>query len=391
MKKILILAAIALTVNVMSASAQQNLFSSQDIQSAVVNPDNTVTFRFIAPKAHKVQIAGDFADVVADNPIGGMVGTGLIDMKETDGVWEYTSKTLPSELYSYMFVVDGIATIDPNNPHVYRDFGTVNNVFLVGNGQADYYAVKDVPHGTLSARWYHSDGIGKDRRMNVYTPYGYENNKSKYPVLYLLHGSGGDENEWVIFGRTCQIIDNLIAQGKAQPMIVVMPNGHAEMQAAPGESSLGYYKPFHFRDAENKFVKNFMEIINFIDNNYRTVNKKSGRAVAGLSMGGGHTVTVSRMYRNTFDYVGVFSAGLFGRGGETDADLDAQFSQQKNDGVKLYWIGCGNEDFVYKSCESLRQELDKVGLSYTYYENDGGHVWKNWRIYLSIFAPLLFK
>ncbi len=391
MKRISIIIALLLSLGVFSALAQQNLFISQNIESAVVNTDNTVTFKFIAPKAHKVQIAGDFAEVVAENPIGGMVGTGLLDMIETDGVWEYTSQPLPSELYSYMFVVDGVATIDLNNPHVYRDFGTINNVFLVGNGQADNYAVKDVPHGTLAARWYHSEGIGKDRRMNVYTPFGYENNKEKYPVLYLLHGSGGDENEWVIFGRTCQIIDNLVAQGKAKPMIVVMPNGHADMQAAPGESALGYYKPFHFRDTVNKFVNNFMEIVNFIDGNYRTVAKKSGRAVAGLSMGGGHTVTLSRMYRNTFDYVGVFSAGLFGRSGQPDPNISAQLAQQKNDGVKLYWIGCGKDDFVYKSCENLRKELDKVGMTYTYYENEGGHVWKNWRIYLTDFAPLLFK
>lgn len=391
MKKKSIIIVTMLTLSVISITAQQNLFISQDIESAVVNADNTVTFRFIAPKAHKVQIAGDFAEVVAENPIGGMVGTGLIDMSEIDGVWEYTSKELPSELYSYMFVVDGIATIDLNNPHVYRDFGTINNVFLVGNGIADNYAVNDVPHGTLSARWYYSNGIGKDRRMNVYTPYGYENSTDEYPVLYLLHGSGGDENEWVIFGRTCQIIDNLIAQGKAQPMIVVMPNGHAEMQAAPGESMLGYYKPFHFRDTEGKFVNNFMEIINFIDDNYRTINSKSGRAVAGLSMGGGHTVSVSRMYRNTFDYVGVFSAGIFGSSGALDDHLEAQFTQQKNDGVKLYWIGCGKDDFVYESCENLRRELDKIGLSYTYYENEGGHVWNNWRIYLAELAPLLFK
>ena len=146
MKKFILVAALAATLAGTQLSAQQNLFISQDIESAVVNPDNSVTFRFIAPKAHSVQIAGDFADVVADNPIGGMVGTGLIDMVEgEDGLWEYTTKPLESELYSYMFVVDGIATIDPNNPHVYRDFGTVNNVFLVGGGQADLYAVKDVP------------------------------------------------------------------------------------------------------------------------------------------------------------------------------------------------------------------------------------------------------
>lgn len=157
-----------------SAFAQQNLFISQDIKSAEVNSDNSVTFRMIAPNAKKVQIAGDFAEK-ADQTISGLVGTGLMDMqKVTDSLWTYTTKPLSSELYSYVFMVDGVSTIDPNNPYVIRDFATLSNIFLVGNGQADLYAVKEVAHGTLSHRWYHSDALNLTRRINVYTPAGYE-------------------------------------------------------------------------------------------------------------------------------------------------------------------------------------------------------------------------
>ena len=388
-KVILTVSAITLSL---SAFAQQNLFISQDIQSAIVNEDNTVTFNFIAPDAKKVQVCGDFVTNKDDSKnIAGMVGARLVDMKKgKDGTWTYTTEPLKSELYSYTFMVDGVSTIDPNNPHVYRDFATVNNVFLVGGGLADLFKVNDVPHGSLHSMWYHSDGIGKDRRLNVYTPAGYETSTyRRYPVLYLLHGSGGDENEWVGFGRACQILDNLIAQGKAEPMIIVMPNGHAEMQAAPGESSLGYYKPFHFKDPEQKYVKNFMEIVNFVDSNYRTIAEKKGRAIAGLSMGGGHAINISRMYRNKFDYVGVFSSGI--RENAEDPEYKQSFIDQKNDGVALYWIGCGNQDFVQSASNALKAMLDEVGQPYTYRESEGGHVWNCWRLYLSEFAPLLFK
>ena len=232
----LILAILAITTN-----AQQNLFGGQDIESAVVNSDNTVTFRFIAPNAREVSVAGDFVSKVEDNPIGGMVGTGLAPMtKDPNGTWTLTTEPLASELYSYLFLVDGVATTDPNNPFVFRDFATFTNVFVVGNGQADLYKVNDVPHGSVSHDWYESKSMGKDRRLNIYTPPSYKKGNKKYPVLYLLHGYGGDEDEWVNFGRTAQIIDNLIALGKAKPMMVVMPNGHIDMEAAPGESSLGF-------------------------------------------------------------------------------------------------------------------------------------------------------
>ncbi|WP_280748165.1 alpha/beta hydrolase-fold protein [Parabacteroides sp. PF5-9] len=371
--------------------AQQNLFGGQDIKSGVVNDDNTVTFRFIAPNAKLVQVAGDFVDKVEDNPIGGLVGTGLVDMKkETDSMWVYTSKPLKSELYSYLFVVDGVATIDINNVHVYRDFGTISNVFLVGNGLADLYKVNDIAHGSLTHVWYDSKALGVDRRMNVYTPPGYEANKNKrYPVLYLLHGTGGDENEWVTFGRTIQIMDNLIAQGKAEPMIVVMPNGHPYLEAAPGESHWGYYKPEHNHTARPAatFEEIFPEIMNFVDANFRTLQDKSHRAIAGLSMGGGHAMAISKRYENTFDYVGLFSAAGSLR---TDEDVE-QLKKQFANGVKLYWIGMGSDDFLYQRGVDFRNKLDEMGLKYTYVETGGGHVWNCWREYLSILAPQLFK
>ena len=175
MKKLLF-AAIAILL-CLSAGAQQNLFPSQNIKSAIVNPDGTVTFNFLAPKAHKVQIVGDFMEGEKGTNVG-MASSGIVDMTEGEGgLWTYTSKPLESELYSYTFLVDGIATIDPNHPYVFRDFATLTNLFVIPGGMGDLYSVQDVPHGSVTSVWYHSDGLGIDRRMNVYTPYGYETSK----------------------------------------------------------------------------------------------------------------------------------------------------------------------------------------------------------------------
>jgi enterochelin esterase family protein len=402
MKQIILAIFASATMLGTHAGAQQNLFGGQDIRSAVVNADRSVTFRCLAPDAKKVQVAGDFVAKVEENPVGGIVGTGLAEMKkDAEGVWTYTSAPLASELYSYLFVVDGLAVIDINHPHVYRDFATICNVFLVGGGQADLYKVNDVPHGSLTHAWYDSRVLGADRRINVYVPPGYETSGKRYPVLYLLHGSGGDEDEWLTFGRASQILDNLIHQGKAQPMILVMPNGHAHLEAAPGESARGYYKPEHERseNASDVFEANFNEIIDYVDGAYRTVPSKERRAIAGLSMGGGHAMTISRYFENTFDYVGLFSAfpsGLAMRRGRNASEapseaLEASLKKQFANGVKLYWIAIGSEDFLYDANRQLKAQLDKIGATYDYVETSGGHVWKNWRIYLADFAPLLFK
>lgn len=396
MKKTIFLTIAAICCSV-GAFAQQNLFPAQTLKSAIVNQDNSVTFNFLAPKAHKVQIVGDFMEGEKGTNAG-MVASGFVDMEEGEGGhWTYTTAPLKSELYSYMFMVDGIATIDPNHPYVFRDFATLTNLFTVPGGYGDLYSVQDVPHGTVSARWYYSKGLDANRRMNVYTPYGYEASKNKkYPVLYLLHGSGGDEDEWKNFGRACQILDNLIAQGKAVPMIIAMPNGHVGMDAAPGESDWGYYKPYHVNDTPGAFEANFMEIVNFIDKEYRTYADKAHRAIAGLSMGGGHTAQISANFPDKFDYVGLFSAAVGYRrseqaGAEIHNNYDDKLAKQFEKAPKLYWIGCGSSDFLIGNVKSFTQKFDEKGYQYVYRESDGGHIWKNWRIYLSEFAPLLFK
>lgn len=395
MKKLIVL---VFSLATMSATAQQNLFGGQDIESAVVHDDNTVTFRFVAPDAKKVEVAGDFAEKAEENPVGGVVGTGLLPMKKDEnGVWTLTTKPLASEMYMYLFVVDGVATADPNNPYVFRDFATISNVFVVGNGLGDYYMVNDVPHGTVSHPWYPSIKSDKERRLTVYTPPGYEKGKDKYPVLYLLHGYGGDEGEWSSFGRATQILDNLIGKGEAKPMIVVMPNGHMAMDAAPGESSMGFYKPSREKDRADErgaFESNFKEIMDFVETNYRVVPDKEHRAIAGLSMGGFHTIHISRIYENTFDYIGVFSsAGSLMNSTQEGiyADFYAGLKRQKENGIQLYWVGIGTDDFLFDANVKFRKKLDDIGIDYIYKETGDGHVWKNWRKYLTWFTPLLFK
>ncbi len=236
--------------------------------------------------------------------------------------------------------------------------------------------------------WYDSPTLGKQRRMTVYTPAGYEQGKEKYPVLYLLHGAGGDEEAWMTLGRTSQIMDNLIAKGQCRPMIVVMTNGNPWQQAAPGESAAGMTQPaMKFDPSQKSFEEAFGDVISYVESNYRTIRKKEARAVAGLSMGGGHSFNISRMYPDKFDYVGLFSAAV---GGVKDADVAASLAAQRDKGFKLYWIACGNTDFLYGANKDYMKYLDSIGFPYTYRESDGGHIWRNWRIYLSEFAPMLF-
>ncbi len=216
MTKKFIIAAAAMLIGI-CASAQQALWGGSQIKSPEINPDNSVTFRLRAPKAVKVQVTGDFLPTQKiETPFGTFDGPGFADLIEKDGVWEFTSAPLAPELYSYSFVVDGLMMRDPSNVYMIRDVASVTNVFIIGGGRADLYKVNDVPHGSVTRVWYESPSLKMNRRLTVYTPAGYEQNKSKkYPVFYLLHGAGGDEEAWIALGRTAQILDNLIAQGKA--------------------------------------------------------------------------------------------------------------------------------------------------------------------------------
>lgn len=375
--------------------AQQALWGSAPVVSPEIHGNNTVTFRFKAPKAVRVQLTGDFLPVQKNAKFE---APGIVDLKEgQEGVWEYTTpEPLKPELYSYSFIVDGLRVNDPANVYLIRDVSTLTNVFIIGGDRADFYKVNPVPHGTVSRVWYDSPALGLERRMTVYTPAGYETGGKRYPVLYLLHGMGGDEEAWISLGRTAQILDNLIAQGKAKPMIVVMPNGNASQEAAPGESSRGMVPPTMQlpKTMEGSYEQAFPEIVKFIDKNYRTVKSKSGRAIAGLSMGGFHSLHISKQYPDMFNYVGLFSAAIMPNKEASSPiyeNMEGKLKVQFDKNPALYWIAIGKTDFLYKANEEYRKLLDKKGYKYTYYESDEGHIWKNWRIYLTEFVPMLFR
>ena len=380
------------------AFSQEALFNAADLKSPEINADKTVTFRFFAPKADSVFVTGDFLPTMKIKSRFGLVDVPkpALMKKDEKGVWTFTSDALSPELYSYSFTVDGLRSIDPNNPFLNRDVATVTNIFIVGGPQADLYKVNDIPHGSVTRRWYDSPGLGINRRLTIYTPPGYESSKANYPVLYLLHGAGGDEEAWIALGRTAQIMDNLIAQGKAKPMIVVMPNGNVSQDAAPGEGNAGFYKPQFMapRTMEGSYEGAFMDIVKFVEKNYRVNAKKESRAIAGLSMGGFHSMHISRYYPNTFDYVGLFSAAIMPREDATAkvySNIDETLKVQKENGTKLYWIAIGKTDFLYQANVDFRKKLDGMGMKYEYVESEGGHIWRNWRVYLSQFTPKLFN
>lgn len=378
------------TLSVILASpcfSQEALGSSAPVLSPIINPDKTVTFKLKAPKAVKVQIMGD---CIADGQVA--------DMSEGDGgVWSYTTpKSLPSELYSYSFIVDGLKINDPSNVFQVRDVANLSNFFIVTGGRGDVYAVNDVPHGTLSKVWYDSPSFGFSRRMSIYTPAGYENSKKRYPVLYLLHGMGGDEEAWITLGRAVQILDNLIAKGDAEPMIVVMPNGNVSQQAAPGEASGGLAQPdFNLpKTMDGGYEASFLEIVDYVDKHYRTIKSKRGRAIAGLSMGGFHSMNISRYYHDKFDYVGLFSAATTEhvRGDSpVYTDIEGLLARQFSTPPTLYWIAIGKTDFLYDANVRYRNLLKQKGYEYEYFESEDGHIWRNWRVYLSEFITKLFR
>ena len=351
-------------------------------QKPIVSPEiqnDSVTFRLKADYATIVKLSGSWMP----NPWGG-----TIDMtRGENNVWSVKIPLPAPEIYTYNFVVDGVAVNDPQNVLVQRDGSRYLSMLLVDGERTENYKSAE-QRGTISHPWYDSQILGINRRLTVYTPYGYETNtKTKYPVLYLLHGAGGDEEAWSSMGRAAQILDNLIEKGLAKPMIVVMPNGNPNQQAAQTFGLPTTEKDWRNPENRNLYVKSLVEeIVPFIEKNYRTVAKKSHRAIAGLSMGGGHTIAASGMYPDTFDYICPLSMGA-----HKSDELSAQLQGIKKAGYKLYWLACGNTDFLFNQANELDEALTENGLEHTYYVSEGGHVWANWRLYLNTFAPLLFK
>lgn len=367
------------------AMAQEAIFERRDQGSPRFNDDGTVTLSLRAPDATRVDIVGDCVENMH------------AQLTKDGDRWSYTSPVLFAELYNYRFYVDGVETLDPSNIERSRDVRSFMSTFIVSREVGDQgylYANHDVAHGNMAQVWYDSPSLGLTRRMTIYTPAGYDKGK-KYPVLYLLHGAGGDEEAWPTLGRTQQIMDNLIALGKAEPMIVVMPNGNASDDASPLLSGLSKKeKP------KATFEEAFDDIINYVESHYKVKKGPKNTALCGLSMGGYHTFKISNLRPGRFAYIGLFSAAIsMGRGNQAPVQEqiagNPAFAKQIADVFAakpaLYWIAIGKDDFLMQQNVSYRAYLDSQKLPYEYYESEGGHSWRNWRIYLSMFAQRLFK
>jgi enterochelin esterase-like enzyme len=373
----------------LSLDAQEAPWWRRQVISPEINQDNSVTFRIFAPKAGEVSVSG-----------GWMQGRGPSEalVKNDTGLWSLTVGPLEPEIYTYSFTVDGVRLLDPSNTQIMRDGRRHESMILVPGKTSELYAVQDVPHGTLSKIWYPSPTLNLTRRMYVYTPPGYSSSGKDYPTLYLLHGGGGDEDAWTTLGRACQIMDNLIARGEAVPMIVVMTNGNPGDAAAPGEAPPRKAETGQgdiLRMGSGAFEQSLVnDVIPFIESNYRTLAGRENRAVTGLSMGGMQTMNLAFDHTGVFDYFGVMSMGITEPGANGRSwfqDVDERIKSLSEEGYKLYWIGCGKDDFLHQAALNLVAKMEEKGLEYTYRESPGGHTWSNWRIYLSEFAPLLFK
>ena len=370
----------------LTVMAQQAIFDRNSMVSPRINVDGTVTFTLYAPQAKRVQVTSDCLPPDTFLVKGKVnLRDGVRDMQHTGDTWTFTTQQLKPEFYYYWYTVDGVKTNDPMNVFKVRDVANTMDYFLIGESSSNPYIVGDVPQGSVSRVWYPSKLAGFSRRMTVYTP-------------YLLHGMGGDEEAWIATGRAAEIFDNLIASGKAVPMIVVMPNGNISQQAAPGEApGLPKQPSFNLpKTMEGSFEEAFPEIKEFIEGHYRTINDKSHRAIAGLSMGGFHSQVISANHPDWFKYVGLFSAAIVdGQRQKSNLKMyghfDDKLKKQFADKNLYYWMGIGRTDFLYDMNKTYREGLDKMGYKYTYMETDGGHIWRNWRVYLAEFVQKLFK
>lgn len=376
MKRLMTVMAAAFLALAVNAQELAN-FQRRALVSPEIN-DGNVTFRLKADYATQVCFCGSWMNGNS---------SGIPMTRGENYVWEVTVPAPSPEIYTYNFVVDGVAVNDPANVLVQRDGNRYLSMLLIDGERSENYKEAN-KRGSVSHVWYDSELLGSNRRVTVYTPYGYETSKkTKYPVLYLLHGGGGDEEAWSSMGRAAQILDNLIEKGLAKPMIVVMPNGNPGQQAAQTlnlpVSDVNYRDPAN----ANAYVKSLVtEIIPFVEKNYRAIPKKEARAIAGLSMGGGHTTSAIMLFPGVFDYICPMSCGL-----RDDENVDARMQEVKKAGYRLYWIGCGTDDFAWKGTQTMVEILERNGMEYTLFPSDGGHMWYNWRYYLNTFAPLLFK
>lgn len=359
-----------------------------EFKSADVAEDRKITFRVFAPKATAVRLSS--------SDIEGLGRGGLELKKAENGVWEgVTPQAVEAGAYRYNFNIDGITVIDPKNPITSEsNANTWSLVVVPGSATAD---VKAVPHGAVAEVYYQSKALNTQRRMHVYTPPGYENGDEKYPVFYLLHGAMDSDDSWTSVGRANFILDNLIAEGKCKPMIVVMPAGHTGTFrfGPPGDDSFGKQM--------NAFKDDFIgDIRPYVEKHYRVKEGRANRAVAGLSMGGAQTISIAMSQLGDYAYYGVFSSGVFGiAGGGPGAPPGGADFEKTNEKVlddaelkkdlKLVWFATGKTDFLLDTSRKTVEVFKKHKFDVTYVEGEGGHTWINWRAYLAEFAPQLFQ
>lgn len=404
-----------------------------------IDASGRATFVYVNDTASLVQLKGSF--IPKKNKIKTPAGTfgreQFFDMQRgADGrTWTYTTEPLQSEMYTYQFVIGKKEFADPANSNFVRDVKDTLSYFLIDGETGGYYFDRDVPHGKVERVWYPSTMNGMaQRRMTVYTPAGYDEvPQDSFPVLYLLHGSGGDETSWTDYGRAAQILDNMIAMGAIRPLIVVMPNGNATLDAAPGESPYQNSEPsaLNITSMLGKIEYAFVpEVVRYTEEHYRTRHSREARAIAGLSLGGLQTIYISANNPDTFGYVGLFSAQTTNlltstrastiknlrnkiqnlvdktglqldilTGGKADKfshvqiyeDFELKLAAQFLANPFLYYIAVGEEDFVLKLNNDFRKKLDEKGYPYVYHPTDGAHTWENWRKYLIDFLPRLFS
>jgi len=394
MKRIIIIAAVlfAYTASISVGQTYQVPADSRAASSNVrggeyprVTPDLRAIFRIKAPDAHSVQVQLDKKYEM---------------VKDSTGMWWATSDPQAPGFHYYFLFIDGVQVSDPASES-YFGWARMSSGIEIPEAGVDYYTIKDVPHGDLRSKWYLSSVTGKWRRAYIYCPPGYDENiKMEYPVLYLQHGSGEDERGWGVQGKADIIMDNLIAEGKAKPMLIVMDQGYAEragsQSPATGNASAasGSRPPQGPSAFEEVVIK---DLIPFIDKTFRTISDRDHRALAGLSMGGGQAIQISFANLDKFAYIGGFSGG--GRVGPTGLDVNNAYNgvladpTSFNKKVKVLWLGVGtDEGNMYTGVNGFHLALQKAGIEHIYYESPGtAHEWLTWRRSLHKFAPLLFR
>jgi enterochelin esterase-like enzyme len=344
------------------------------VVSPQVNSDHTVVFRYLAPNSSDVKLSVQFEK------------SHIPMTKDSSGVWSVTVGPARPDIYPYHFIVDGISVADPRNSIIFPNEGFQSSLVEVTGSAPLVHTIQNVPHGTISYRYYASQELGT-RPVVIYTPPGYENDlKTNYPVLYLLHGTTDTEETWTKVGRANIILDNLIAQGKAKPMIIVMPYGRAYPVVSKSSGSLRNWPNLQ------QFAKDFLnDLLPFVEENYRVKPEKDNRAIAGFSGGGGETLYIGLNNPEMFAWICGFAPGMLKEEFDRNNAVAFEDASLINRRLKLFWIGVGKDDGLYPVISEYLNVLKEKNIRHETMISDGGHTWMNCKLYLSTIAQKLFK